>query len=560
MNDTIKTNLLYWGDNLPILREFPSNSVDLIYLDPPFNSKRDYNLIFKDAAGVAPPAQVKAYSDTWKWYMAVEAYEEVIAGNGKVASLLSAMLESIGKNDVMAYLSMMAIRLIELKRVLKDKGGSIYVHCDPAASHYLKILMDSIFEPVNFRNEIIWRRTSAHGAQRSFGPIHDTILFYNKTDDYYFNVIRRPYMKGHIESRYSEDETGKYKFTSGGNVLTGAGATKGQSGQVWKGFNPSAKNRHWAIPKFLTDQMPAAFKKLGTIEKLDALYKKGLIEIKVGTQWPTPVRYLTEESGNPVQDIWAYQPYTEGMVYGTNEGIDKDVAWLGTTDPERTGYQTQKPLGVLKRIILSSCPEDGIVLDPFCGCGTTIVAAQQLNRKWIGIDITYWAIHRVLETMANKFGAIDILVEGRPVTIDEAFKLAEIDKFQFEQWAVGLFPGAKPTGGKPVDGIISFVDDEKMHQKKCIIEVTSGHNNKKHFDAFLKHVGEAEMGLYVVLNKPSKGMIADAKQMGIYHSYGLNTDFPKVQIVEINDIFEEKLPKIPPPYKKMGKKVSLSLL
>ncbi len=221
------------------------------------------------------------------------------------------------------------------------------------------MLMDAVFGPVNFRNEIIWRRTGAHGPRRSFGPVHDTILFYSKTEAYYFKVVKRPYMKGHVERRYKKDSEGRHKFVSGGNVLTGAGATAGESGAVWRGFDPSAKKRHWAIPGFLVEQMPEEFKKLGVLEKLEALYQAELIEIKSGAAWPTPVRYLSDIEGQPLQDIWSYQPYTEGMVFGTSEGIDYDVAWLGPTAPERIGYQTQKPIGLVERIIESSCPAEG---------------------------------------------------------------------------------------------------------------------------------------------------------------------------------------------------------
>jgi hypothetical protein len=212
-------------------------------------------------------------------------------------------------------------------------------------------------------------------------------------------------MKGHVESRYSiEEETGRYKFTSGGNVLTGANATQGESGRSWRGFDPSAKNRHWAIPGFLTEQMPADFAHLGVLAKLDALYEAGLVEIRPGAAWPTPVRYLRDGDGQPFGDIWAYQPYTEGAVHGTQAGIDADVAWMGPTDPERLGYQTQKPLGLLARIIGSSCPPNGLVLDPFCGCGTTIAAAQAASRSWIAIDQSRAAIRLVKQRLRDAFG------------------------------------------------------------------------------------------------------------------------------------------------------------
>ena len=279
----------------------------------------------------------------------------------------------------------------------------------------------------------------AHGAQRSFGPIHDTILFYSKTPDYFFQIAKGPYMRGHVDRRYTKDDEGRLKFTSGGNVLTGAGATQGESGQSWRGFNPSKKNRHWAVPGFLSRQMPPEFMAFGVLKKLDVLYEKGLVDIKDGAAWPTPVRFLNETDGHPLQDIWAYQPYTDGTVHGTKDGIDEDVKWLGPTDPERVGYQTQKPLGLLDRIIRSSCPDDGLVLDPFCGCGTTIATAQKLDRRWIGIDITQLAISLIRYRLGDSFGK-DCRFEliGEPTSLPDAAALAKQDPYQFQWWALGL--------------------------------------------------------------------------------------------------------------------------
>jgi hypothetical protein len=352
-------NALYFGDNLEVLREsIKDESVDLIYLDSPFNSNATYNVLFRSPKGHSSDAQIEAFDDTWHWGAhAQQAFTDAIGqGNTNVADVLNALRSVLGDNDMMAYLAMMTLRLIELHRVLKSTG-SLYLHCDPTASHYLKIVLDQVFGAENFRNEIVWRRTGSHNARRSYGPIHDTILFYSKGSNYIFNIIRRPYMLGHVARRYVRNETGRLKFNTGGNILTGAGATGGESGAVWKGFDPSAKRRHWAIPGYLGDQMPADFEELGVIAKLNALYAEGLIEIKPGSAWPMPVKYLEQGDGSPIQDIWAAQPYTEGTVYGghdengklfgSNEVVDADVAWLGPTDPERLGYPTQKPQGLL---------------------------------------------------------------------------------------------------------------------------------------------------------------------------------------------------------------------
>jgi site-specific DNA-methyltransferase (adenine-specific) len=354
-------NLLYYGDNLDIMRRYVKDeSVDLVYLDPPFKSNQDYNVLFAEQDGTRAASQIIAFEDTWGWDTAsAAAFQEVVEAGGRVSRAMQAFRMMLGDTDMLAYLSMMAPRLIELRRAIK-KSGSIYLHCDPAASHYLKALMDAVFGPEQFRNEIIWRRTGAHSPPRKFGPIHDTLLFYSRDDGYFFRQVKRPYMRGHVESRYSEDASGQLKFTSGGNVLTGSGIRHGESGMIWRGFDPTAKNRHWAIPGFLASQMLPEFKALGVLAKLDALYARGLVEITEESEWPQPVRFLGEGNEQSLQDIWAYQPYTNGTVYGTKDGIDQDVAWLGTTDPERMGYPTQKPLGLLERVIQSSCPEGGV--------------------------------------------------------------------------------------------------------------------------------------------------------------------------------------------------------
>lgn len=549
---------LFFGDNLYVLRdEIENESVDLIYLDPPFNSKRDYNLLFKTPKGHDSDAQIAAFDDTWHWgEQAEREFAELLHhSNTDISEMIQALRRFLKESDMMAYLVMMGSRLAELHRVLKP-SGSLYLHCDPTASHYLKLLLDTIFGADQFRNEIIWRRTGAHGSRKSYGPIHDTILFYTKTNDYYFNIVMRPYMKGHVESRYSLDESGRYKFTSGGNVLSGPGATAGESGAVWRGFNPSAKNRHWAIPGFLSEQMPPEFETLGTLAKLEALYNAGLIEIKEGSAWPTPVRYLDNNDGQPIQDIWAYQPYTEKTVHGTDDGIDQDVAWLGTTDPERLGYQTQKPIGLLERIIKSSCPENGIVLDPFCGCGTAVHAAQKLGREWIGIDITHLAITLIEKRMKDAFQNIVFEVYGTPKDLDGARNLAGRDKYQFQWWACSLV-NAQPYQGKKkgsdggIDGIIFFQDDEvgtkSTGAKKIIVSVKGGeHVNVTMVKDLIATVEreKAAIGIFVTLTKPTQPMITEAISAGFYKSpFG---DFQKIQILTIEDLLSEtNRPKYP---------------
>lgn len=541
-------NRLYYGDNLSVLREhIAGESVDLIYLDPPFNSKRDYNLLFKTPKGQESDAQITAFEDSWHWgEQAEREFGEILkCQNTDVSQLVQALRSFLGENDMMAYLVMMTNRLLELRRVLRPTG-SLYLHCDPTASHYLRIVLDAIFGVENFRNEIVWRRTGSHNSARKFGPIHDTIFFYSKSDAYKFNVLVKPYMAGHVVGRYAVQEgSGKYKFTSGGNILTGSGVRTGESGSEWQGFSPTAKRRHWAIPGFLAAQMPADFKEKGVLAKLDALYEAGLVEISDGSAWPTPVRYLGAEDGQPLQDIWAAQPYTEKTVFGTEEIVDADVAWLGTTAPERQGYPTQKPIGLLERIIKASSDEGDIVLDPFCGCGTSVHAAQKLGRQWTGIDITHLAIALIEKRMRSAFRGIAFEVEGTPRDLDGARDLAVRDKYQFQWWACSLisaqpFQGKKKGADGGIDGLIFFQDD-KAGAKKIVVSVKGGENVTVAMIRDLAHVvrrEKAEIGLFVTLAAPTGPMATEAVKEGFYESPAIKAEFPRIQILTISGLLD----------------------
>jgi DNA modification methylase len=528
-------------------------------------------VLFKDEHGSDSEAQLKAFEDTWHWNLEAEqTYAEILTDTPThIARTIEALRDLIGTNQMMAYLVMMTVRLVELHRVLKPTG-SLYLHCDPTASHYLKIILDSIFGISQFRNEIIWRRTGAHSPRRSFGPIHDTLFFYTKTDDYYFDIAKRPYMRGHVERRYKADSQGRLKFTSGGNILTGSGVTNGESGAVWKGFNPSLKNRHWAIPGFLAKQMSPGFEKLGVLAKLDALYEAGLIEITEGNAWPVPVRYFQSDDGQPLQDIWAYQPYTEDTVNGTDRGIDNDVAWLGTTDPERLGYQTQKPLGLLDRIIKSSSPNNGIVLDPFCGCGTAVVAAQNLMRRWIGIDITHLGISTMKSRLKESFPGISFKIIGEPTDIGAARQLAAEDRYQFQWWALSLIHGAMPQGGqegsregkkgadKGIDGILSFIDDPSGKAKRALIQVKSGHVNSSMIRDLIGTTQRenAAIGVFITLEEPTRDMVTEAVTAGFYNSPGWRQRYPAIQIYTVDELLHNAEIKMPPRYW-MGKRAKI---
>lgn len=546
-------NHLFYGDNLAVLREhIKDQSIDLVYLDPPFNSQANYNLLFKAPGGEQSQAQIQAFEDTWHWNpSAEEAFDQVMQSHhSNVAEMLRSLRAYLKENDLMAYLTMMTIRLLELHRVLKSTG-SIFLHCDPAASHYLKVILDGIFGVENFRNEIIWRRTGSHNARRKFGPIHDVILFYGRSKSSFFNVVKRPYMRGHVEGRYTMDaKAGKLKFTSGGNILTGAGATNGESGKPWRGFDPSAKNRHWAIPGFLADQMDDDFDQLGVLNKLESLFKAKLIDIEEGNAWPTPVRFLEDGDGQALQDLWTAQPYTEGTVFDSEFIVDADVAWLGTTAPERLGYPTQKPVGLLERIIEAACPANGVVLDPFCGCGTTIHAAQKTDRRWVGIDITHLAISLIEKRLYDAFPGIAFDVHGTPQDLSGAKELAAHDKYQFQWWAVSLV-NAVPFGGKKkgadsgIDGHIYFKPDGKKTER-AIVSVKGGEHVSVPMIRDLGHVVDrekAKIGIFITLAEPTKPMLTEAIKAGYYETpFG---KFPKLQILTIEDLLQGKKPEIP---------------
>ena len=232
------------------------------------------------------------------------------------------------------------------------------------------MILDFVFGPTNFRNEIIWRRTGSHNSAKRYGPIHDNILFYTKSDIYTWNGLKRPYMKGHVAQALIQ-EGSRYRTNYSGNILTGSGRRRGASRNPWRGFDPDAKGRHWAIPSVLLEGFEDETEDMSQAEKMDFLFDRGCITIKEGDEWPRYQRYITESDGQRFSDLWAYQPYTEGTVFGTSVGIDDDVRWMGTKNRERLGYPTQKPLGLLERIIAASSRDGDTVFDPFCGCGTT---------------------------------------------------------------------------------------------------------------------------------------------------------------------------------------------
>ena len=506
MTTSEQSNKLYFGDNLDILRQHVANeSVDLIYLDPPFNSNATYNVLFHEKSGEQSAAQITAFDDTWHWGMESEsAYHDVVMDGPKpLADLLQAMRSFLGQNDMMAYLTMMAQRLYELHRVLKQTG-SIYLHCDPTASHYLKLVMDAIFGPRFFKNEIIWKRTSGHSDAQRFGRVHDVILYYSRSDEVLWNQTYQPYDEKYVQKYYRYKDPDGRQWMS--DNLSAAGLQGGGYEYEWNGVT-----RVWRLPQSRMEQLH--------LEGRIFYTKNGIARRK---------RYLDESNGLKAQDVWA------------------DIQALRSWHTERLGYPTQKPEALLERIISASSNEGDVVLDPFCGCGTAIAAAERLNRNWIGIDVTHIAITLIRHRLRDSFGEElrPYTVLGDPKDLPSAASLAQNDRYQFEWWALGLVD-ARPAQDKQkgadsgVDGYINFFDDGSGKAKRVIVQVKSGHVQRNQI-ATLKGDMErekAEIGLFITLEPPTAPMRKEAATAGFYEpSHFLNHKFPRVQILTIEEL------------------------
>lgn len=515
-------NRLYYGDNLDVLRRhIDDESVDLVYLDPPFNSNANYNVLFAERDGTQAASQIKAFEDTWEWdESAARAFADVVEQGGRVAQAMLAFRTFLGDSDMLAYLAMMAPRLVELRRTLKPTG-SLYLHCDPTASHYLKMLLDAVFGSSMFRNEIVWQRTGAHGSSKRFGPIHDVILFYTKSDGYIWNPAYVPLPQETADAWFDNVEPGTGRRFNR-NTLTAPGVRSGSSGKPWRGIDPTAKGRHWAVPGFARDVIGA----LDTIEALESLDKMGRVF------WPkkaggTPMLklYLDESKGVPALDVWT------------------DIR-LQTSASERLGYPTQKPEALLNRIILASSNEGDTVLDPFCGCGTTIASAQKLKRRWLGIDITHLAITLIRSRLTDTFGGTALYeVIGEPVSLPDAAALAESDPYQFQWWALGLV-GARPVeqkkgADKGIDGRTYFHAGETK-TRQIILSVKAGHVTVSHVRDLRGVLDreKADIGVLISLEEPTGPMRKEAASAGFYTSpWGKHA---RLQLLTIEDLLTGK--------------------
>ena len=413
--------------------------------------------------------------------------------NSDVSEMMKALVAFLGRNDMTAYLVMMANRLLELHRVLKPTG-SLYLHCDPTASHYLKIVLDAVFGKELFKNEIVWKRTSAHNRLTRFGPVHDTIFFYSKNEDWKWNPQHVAYGEDYTESfyRHVEAETGRrYRLSD---------VTSNRPGgrYLWNGKPPPGK-RFWGY----AEETMKEFEREGRI-----IYSK--------SGYPSYKRYLDEMPGQLLQDVWTDVPLTTGS--------------------EALGYPTQKPLVLLERIISASSNPGDVVLDPFCGCGTAVHAAQKLGRKWIGIDITCLAIalieSRLKKAFPEAFGTtgqqrLQFEVVGTPKDLESARDLARRDKYQFQWWAVSLIDEAQPWQGKKkgadtgIDGIRYFRDLDRKEVHTVLISVKGGENvgpaMVKDLIATLAR-DKADIGLFITLAPPTKAMLTEAAAAGFYAS------------------------------------------
>lgn len=519
----VADNKLFYGDNLEVLRQnVTTESVDLVYLDPPFNSNRNYNVLFgrQATAKATDSAQIQAFGDTWVWTPTTEQqFASLTAGAvpGRVSDALVAMRTLIGENDAMAYLVNMAPRLVELYRVLKPEG-SLYLHCDPTASHYLKILLDAIFDPINFRNELIWKRTATKGdARRKFGSVHDVLLFYSKGSNLYFHSQEVAHGDQYLSRFTLDDHDGRGPYE--GAPLDSPNPRPNLTYE-YKGFPPPTNG--WRVSRELMQQLDADNQLMFPKKPNGRIRRKN---------------YMMELKGRPIGDVWT------------------DISPLNSQAAERLGYPTQKPLALIERILGASSRPGDVVLDPFCGCGTTIDAAIRLDRRWVGIDVTYIAIDLIEKRLRHTHGdQITTTYDVRGIPRDKAAALALFSRspFDFERWAVSMVnaqPNQKQVGDKGIDGIGRFPIDGRGRIGRVLVSVKGG---KQLNPAMVRDLGgtihtqKAEMGVLILNSPPTRGMIDEANHAGTYKHPAYPTAYPRVQIITVDQLLSGKRPSMPP--------------
>ncbi|NCS03350.1 MAG: site-specific DNA-methyltransferase [Microcystis aeruginosa G13-11] len=510
-------NKLYYGDNLEVLRKYiKDESIDLCYIDPPFNSKRNYNQIYLNL-GKEDQAQAQAFVDTWTWdNHANEALEEIQSNyQGKFTSqtidLIDGLTKVLGKGSLLAYLVSMTLRIVEIHRVFKSTG-SFYLHCDPTASHYLKIVLDTIFcsQGGDYIAEITWERTSAHSDSKTFANTTDVIFLYSKRI-LMFNQQFKPYSEEYLK-KYYKHQDGKGRFLD--RDLTAGGLSGGGYNYDWKGIK-----KLWRCP-------------IETMQKYEEQNK--LYYTRNGT--PRLKQYLEEMPGVPLTNLW------------------NDIPPINSQASERLGYPTQKPEALLERIIKASSNKGDVILDAYCGCGTTIAVAERLERNWIGIDITYQSISLMLKRLEDSFGknVLDkIELNGIPKDIESAQALAtkpdDRTRKEFEKWAVLTYSNNravindKKGADKGVDAIAYFQGD-KDNGEKIIFQVKSGNvksGDIRDLQGTMTLQGAA-LGIFITLKPPSKDMVQTAKSAGIYRGRYMSQSVDKIEIVTVQEILEQK--------------------
>ena len=546
------SNRLFYGDNLDILRDYIADeSVDLVYLDPPFNSNATYNVLFRERTGEESPAQIRAFTDTWEWTSETElTFERDIIVNpavpAAVKDMITAFRQFVGRNAMMAYLVMMAPRLVELHRVLKPTG-SLYLHCDPTAGHYLKLLLDAVFGMGNYRNEIAWRRTNAHNdakqGRQQYGNVRDTILFYTKSNTWQWNWQYTEYDGEYVDNFYKFTEDGSGRRYRMGDLT--AAKPGGDTSYEWRVKRP--QDGEWEAD--LTDEyanpvdgweykgvLPYRGRYWGYSKSgMVAMEQEGRI-VYTRNGMPNYKRYLDEMPGVPLQNDWT------------------DIRPASRS--ESLGYPTQKPEALLERIIRASSNEGDVVLDPFCGCGTAVTAAHKLGRQWAGIDITHLAVALMknrLKTAFNLEAGSDYEVVGEPQDEGSARALWEQDPYQFQFWAVSLLE-AQPQSAqrrgadRGIDGVLYFIDGRRRTPQKVVIQVKGGRVSSPQVRD-LKGVVEREqaaLGLFVSLEPPTREMQREAASGGIYHSELWERDLPKIQLRTVGEMLSGNGFNLPP--------------
>ena len=516
------TNRLYYGDNLEVLRDpsqFPDESVDLIYLDPPFNSNAGYNVLFKSASGAGANASIEAFDDTWTWGTSAQnALMDIAAGtNRPLTVMMQAMHSAIGENPLMAYLAMMAVRLVELHRVLRPTG-SLYLHCDPTASHYLKLVMDAVFGAENFRNEITWKRTNTHNDSKTWSRVSDILLFYSKGKVFTWNTPREPHSEAYKASKYRHDDNDDRGVYQLDNMVS-----------------PNPR------PNMMYEWLGFPFPQMGwryQTETMQRLHDEGRI------WYPTNADGSYDTSKRP--RLKRYLNEMEGAVMGT---IWTDIPPINSQAAERLGYPTQKPRALLERIIAASSNPGDVVLDPFCGCGTAVDAAQKLGRKWLGIDITHLAIGMIEHRMREGYPGIEFDTIGVPKDLESAQRLAVEDPHQFQQWIcwqVGGYPREKKGGDKGVDGWFNYQADDRGTIRSGVISVKAGDNVNPNMVRDLGRVMQRDghqFGLFVMKSLPTRGMRDEAASHPLVETqFGR---FPALQIVTLAELFRGIKPQLP---------------